>query len=130
GTYDMFEMGGLGPKAPILAAFFVAATMATIGLPGFANFWGELSVFIALWEYHRCATVIAVSGIIISAIYGLRAVSRIFFGEPSPVFRRSPSFHGVTDLTAGERIPAALLLLALFAVGIWPRFVSQPINDE
>ena len=37
------EMGGLAQKAPVLAAFFVAATFASIGLPGFANFWGELA---------------------------------------------------------------------------------------
>src|SRR5579884_3010288 len=41
-TFDLAEMGGLAQKAPVLAAFFVAATFASIGLPGFANFWGEL----------------------------------------------------------------------------------------
>ena len=38
-SFDMFEMGGLGRQAPLLAGFFVAAIMATVGLPGFANFW-------------------------------------------------------------------------------------------
>jgi NADH-quinone oxidoreductase subunit M len=49
-TFDLSEMGGLAQKTPVLAAFFVAATMASIGLPGFANFWGELTVFVAAVE--------------------------------------------------------------------------------
>ena len=44
------QMGGLAQKAPVLAAFFVAATLASIGLPGFANFWGEFTIFVALWH--------------------------------------------------------------------------------
>jgi NADH-quinone oxidoreductase subunit M len=49
-TFDMQQMGGLATKAPVLAAFFVAATMASIGLPGFGNFWGEFTIFAALAE--------------------------------------------------------------------------------
>ena len=41
-SFDMSAMGGLAQRAPVLAAFFVAATMASIGLPGFGNFWGSL----------------------------------------------------------------------------------------
>jgi NADH-quinone oxidoreductase subunit M len=52
-TFDLDEMGGLARQAPVLAAFFVAATFASIGLPGFANFWGELAIFVALWSSRR-----------------------------------------------------------------------------
>ncbi len=129
GTYDMLEIGGLGPKAPVLAAFFVAAIMANIGLPGFANFWGEISIFIALWQHYPWAVVPAVFGVVISAIYGLRAVSRIFFGEPTDVFRRSPAYAEVTDLSMSERLPASLLLLALLVTGLWPSLITQPIDE-
>ena len=47
-TFDMLEMGGLASKAPILCAFFLAATMASIGLPGFGNFVGEFVIFVSL----------------------------------------------------------------------------------
>ena len=40
-TFALDEMGGLARHAPVLAALFVAATFASVGLPGFANFWGE-----------------------------------------------------------------------------------------
>lgn len=130
-TYDMCQMGGLGPKAPVLAGFFVASTMASIGLPGFANFWGELTIFIALWENHPWAVVPAVLGVVISAIYGLRAAARIFFGQPTGAFKAVlDKGEPVEDIRLGERAPAMVLLAALLLVGLWPRTVSTDIDTE
>jgi NADH-quinone oxidoreductase subunit M len=127
-TYDFGAMGGLAQKAPVLAGFFVAATMAGIGLPGFANFWGEFSVFIALWKYSPWMTAAAALGVVISAVYGLRAVSRVFYGEPSPAFQ--PLFdRPVADIRASERWPAVILLGTLMFVGFWPSSISCGINE-
>jgi NADH-quinone oxidoreductase subunit M len=126
-TYDMTAMGGLCQKAPILSGFFVAATMASVGLPGFANFWGEFSIFIALWAYHPWMVAAAALGVVISAIYGLRAASNVFFGGPSPAFQ--PLFdRGVPDIRLHERVPVILLLGVLMVVGFWPSAVTRGIN--
>ncbi|MEO0793940.1 MAG: NADH-quinone oxidoreductase subunit M [Verrucomicrobiota bacterium] len=129
GTYDMKAIGGLGPKAPVLAAFFVAASMASIGLPGFANFWGEFTVFIALWENHAWAVAPAVFGVVISAIYGLRAASNIFFGPQSDEFKQVSSHREIGDITLAERAPATILLLTLGVIGLWPMGISQSIES-
>jgi NADH-quinone oxidoreductase subunit M len=128
-TFDMAEMGGLAQKAPVLAAFFVAATMASIGLPGFANFWGELTIFVALWKFSAAFTVAAVAGVVISAIYGLRAAARIFFGPPSEQFARVAEATPTTDLRWAEKIPALILLAALLFIGFWPKSLSTPLNN-
>ena len=95
-TFDMDQMGGLAQKAPVLAGLFVAATFASIGLPGFANFWGELPIFVALWNFSHALTVVALTGTVVSAVYGLRAAARVFFGPP------------VRGLRAGGRRGSAL----------------------
>jgi len=129
GTHDMFAMGGLCQKAPVLSGFFVAATLAAAGLPGFANFWGEFSIFMALWRHSPLMSALAAFGIIISAIYGLRAASRIFFGEPTTSFQ--PLFDGsVKDIQPHERWPAILLLGALMFVGFCPSSISSGINES
>ncbi|HVU39073.1 MAG TPA: NADH-quinone oxidoreductase subunit M [Opitutales bacterium] len=128
-TYDFGAMGGLCKKAPVLSAFFVAATFAGIGLPGFANFWGEFGVFVALWKFSPWMTAAAALGVVISAIYGLRAVSRIFYGEPSPAFQTLFD-QPVADLRPGERWPAIILLGALLLVGFWPGLLSRGINES
>lgn len=127
-TFDMDDMGGLAQKAPVLAGFFVAATMASIGLPGLANFWGELAIFVGAWSYSTVYTALAISGVIISAIYGLRSVAKVFFGDVSPAFAKVSAEKAPTDLCICERVPAIILLVALLFVGFWPKSVSVPVN--
>ncbi len=128
-TFDMAEMGGLGRQAPVLAAFFTAGILATVGLPGFANFWGELAIFVSLWQFSPWMTAAVVAGIVISAIYGLRAAAQVFFGEPTAEFKRVAGRRPPVDLQWRERLPALILLAALFFVGIWPLSLSRPLND-
>lgn len=128
-TFDMSEMGGLAQKTPVLAAFFVAGTMASIGLPGFANFWGELTVFVALWKFSPWITAVAVAGVVISAIYGLRAAARVFFGPPTEALQRVTAAHPPADLDWFERLPALILLAALLFFGFYPKAISQPVDQ-
>jgi len=128
-TFELSEMGGLAQKAPILAALFTAAILASIGLPGFANFWGELTIFVALWSLSPWVTAAAVAGIVISAIYGLRAAARVFFGPSTPEFAKVAAATPPTDLGWGERLPALILLATLLLVGFWPRSISDPVNQ-
>ena len=110
------------------AAFFVAATFASIGLPGFANFWGELTIFVALWKFSPLITVLALAGVVISAIYGLRSAARIFFGQPATHFNEIAAQYPVKDLTWTEKAPALVLLVALLWVGFWPKSLSTAID--
>ena len=132
GTFEMDEMGGLAGKTPILACFFVAASLATIGLPGFGNFWGEFGVFLSLGENpeHRMFLILAALGIIISAIFGLRAVARIFFGGSSKELVEYEKKKPIADLSPSEIFPAGIILIALLFIGLWPRGVSDRIDHE
>lgn len=127
-TFAMNQMGGLAQQTPVLAAFFVAATFASVGLPGFANFWGELAIFVALWQFSPLITALAVAGIIISAIYGLRAAANVFFGTPTEAMVAVTKQHPPADLRWSEKVPALILLAALFFIGFWPKSISTPIN--
>lgn len=129
-TFDLGEMGGLAQKAPVLAAFFVAATMASIGLPGFANFWGELTIFVALWRTSPWVTAGAVAGVVITAIYALRATANVFFGSPSESFAKVIAEKAPTDLRWSEKLPALILLAALLFIGFWPKSLSVPLNSS
>jgi NADH-quinone oxidoreductase subunit M len=129
-TFDLDEMGGLVKHAPVLSAFFVAATLASIGLPGFANFWGELTIFVAAWKVFPTLTIIAILGVVISAIYGLRAAARVFFGPQTEALDKVLAEKPATDLTWSEKLPALLLLVALLALGFWPKLMTDSINDS
>ena len=128
-TFDMGEMGGLAQKTPVLAAFFVTATLASIGLPGFANFWGELPIFVALWHSSPWMTVAAVAGVVLSAIYGLRSAARVFFGPSTEALEGVLAANPPADLRWSERIPALILIATLLFVGFWPKSLSTPLNS-
>jgi NADH-quinone oxidoreductase subunit M len=131
GTTDMASFGGMVHQTPLLAAFFAAAIFASAGLPGFANFWGELTIFTAVFGMSKILGTLTVLGIIISAIYGLRAVANIFFGKQSEAYAKRIKASGApADITWAERIPVLILLAALLVVGFWPRSISDGINAD
>lgn len=127
GEWDMSKMGGLYRRAPVLGAFFIAGTFASLGLPGFANFWGELSVLTSLWNFSPVFCALAATGIIISAVYGLRAVANIFMGEPDDAIKGR--FDSIADITFKEKVPAIILVVALVVVGFCPKTVTTGLDS-
>jgi NADH-quinone oxidoreductase subunit M len=131
GTTELASFGGMAHETPVLAALFSAAIFASVGLPGFANFWGELSIFTAVFNMNHVVGALAVLGIIISAIYGLRASAALFFGSRSAAYEKRVVANGKpADLTFAEKLPILVLLGALMFVGFWPRSIGDSINAE
>ena len=124
-------MGGLGQIAPNLSVFFALAILASIGLPGFANFWGEFIIFTALAESvsTRWVLYLAALGIIISAVYGLRAVGNIVFGFAKENVNDSNSSSQVGDMNGIEKFTATVLLGSLLLVGVYPKVFSDFSNE-
>ena len=127
----MNEMGGLAGKTPVLACFswplpsppLVCRVSVIFGVSsGFS--------FPRTQPEHRFFLGLAALGIIISAIFGLRAVARIFFGSPSESLSERESKTPIRDLELGEILPAGLILAALLFIGLWPRGISDRINTE
>lgn len=129
GTLDMDQMGGLLRKLPFIGAALIMAMMAGCGLPGFANFPGELSVMFGAWKGsfgHAQWFVVAAAwgGLVIGALYMLRAIRSVLHGE------LSPSWADVKDATLWQKLPFALLLAALLAFGCFPRLLSDKIKPS
>jgi NADH-quinone oxidoreductase subunit M len=71
---------------------------------------------------------LAVSGVIISAIYGLRAAAKVFFGQPTEALAKVLAAKPAVDLGWSEKLPALILIGALFFIGFWPKSLSTPLN--
>jgi len=125
GTLEFSELGGLGRVMPMAGLLFGFATMASIGLPGFANFSGEILIFFGAvasggempFNSFQITTIVAVWGVVISAVYGLRAYRSVFFGE------MPDRWKGLLDLTLGTRLAVILLLVLLMIVGFYPQLL-------
>jgi NADH-quinone oxidoreductase subunit M len=132
------EMGGLAQRAPMLAVLFSFASMAAMGVPGLANFAGELMVFFGsltakLWVDGPIPipgplfTFIAIYGTVLTAIFQLRALKNVFYGpmstryEPHPASGEIAASPGMTDVsTMAEHVPYVLLIVASLAIGFMP----------
>ncbi|MGI8433042.1 MAG: proton-conducting transporter membrane subunit, partial [Chthoniobacterales bacterium] len=123
GTLDFRDLGGLGKVMPFMGFAFGVATFAAIGLPGFANFAAEVMVFFGAFRvggdlggfhFFQVSTVLALWGVVISAVYLLRAYRAIFMGAPNERWNALP------DLSQALRIPALLLIAATLVVGFYP----------
>ena len=83
----------------------------------------------ALWQFSHWVTVVALTGTVISAVYGLRAAARVFFGPPSEAFAGVCLSHPPSDISWGEKLPALILAATLLFVGVWPRSFSAGISQ-
>ena len=81
-TYELSEFRGLWKAVPVFGGLFVAATFASIGLPGFSGFVGEFLSLLGAFLTSRWYVVVATTGVILAAVYLLWAVQRAFTGEP------------------------------------------------
>jgi NADH-quinone oxidoreductase subunit M len=127
GTLNMDELGGLLRKLPFIGSALVMAMLAGCGLPGFANFVGELSVMFGVWKAgldhaHWFVVAAAWGGLVIGAVYMLRAVRNVLHGE------LAPRFADIEDADAWRKVPFVLLLAALLWFGIWPRGLAERVE--
>jgi len=123
GTTWMQDLGGLAKRAPKLWFYLMVAVMASIGLPGLANFAGEIMIFFGAWSAHPVLVVVAAWGVVLSAVAMLRAVRAIAFGPVS----KSVENAEAPDLVGAAQIwPFALLTVFLFLVGLVPVVILGP----
>ncbi|MBS0660456.1 MAG: NADH-quinone oxidoreductase subunit M [Verrucomicrobia bacterium] len=135
GTTQMEDLGGLARVMPNLCLFFGLALFASIGLPGFANFAAEVLVFFGAFGATpvnvngllnfspiQWAVIVALWGVVISAVYMLRAFRNIFFGPLRDAHRQQ------VDLAPAHRWPFALLAAGLLVVGFYPKALLELIK--
>ncbi|MEO6785638.1 MAG: proton-conducting transporter membrane subunit, partial [Chthoniobacteraceae bacterium] len=119
------DFGGIAKKVPFLGYAFGMAAFASIGLPGFANFAGEIMVFFGAFASDRIpgtfsfsaiqvAVICGLWGVVISAVYMLRAFRKLFMGEQTGT-------AVVAEPAPIMRWALILLIVALLIGGMWPR---------
>lgn len=127
GTREIQRFGGLARRAPFIGVCTVMAALAAAGLPGFAGFVSEVMVLAGAWQQGTLLMKVAVAvgawGLVLTAVYMLWAVRNGVFGPPSDDILK------VLDAnTLKQRLPFLILVIALLAVGVWPRLLTDPLK--
>jgi NADH-quinone oxidoreductase subunit M len=131
GTLAFDELGGLARVMPFAGLAFGIGVFAAIGLPGFANFAGEIMIFFGAFKngwtvdgFHifQITTVLALWGVVISTVYMLRAYRKTFMGTVNDQWK------SVADLRPALRVPVTLLVGALVCYGFFPQSLVQIVT--
>ena len=113
------DLGGLATRMPVIAAAFLLAGMASLGLPGTSGFVSELLIFLGTFPVWSWATALGAFGIVLTAGYILWTLQRSLFGP------QIPRFDSVRDATKLEMVPIAVLVASILIVGIYPAVISD-----
>ena len=126
GSLDMSRMGGLLRQMPLAGSALLMALFAGCGLPGFANFAGEVTIFFATWAAGlKTITVIAAwSALVIGGLYMMRAIRNILHGP------RGGDWAKAIDVSPLIATALGLLLAALLVFGFAPRLLTNGIENE
>lgn len=125
-TRIVHEMGGLMKVLPFLSVCYVIAGLASLGLPGLSGFVAEMTIFVGAFQhadlFHRVITLIAISSIVVTAVYILRVVGTLLMG---PV--KNAEYHAMSETTWFEKIATITLIAGIVLIGIAPFWLSDLI---
>jgi NADH-quinone oxidoreductase subunit M len=126
-TRLMPKLGGLAQVLPFLAASYVIAGMAGLGLPGLSSFPAELLVFLGAYFtqdlYFKIVAVVAATSIVFTALYVLRVLQKTFYGPIT-----DEHYKGLKDASFVERLPIIILITVMIVVGVYPFPVIRLID--
>ncbi len=115
-TREMGQMGGLWSTIPRFAGISQLFALASLGLPGLGNFVGEFLVLLGAYQANITITVVATLGFIVSTVYALWMIQRVFHG---------PNRHNwkLPDISTRQALILGSLIVLIVWLGLFPQGV-------
>jgi NADH-quinone oxidoreductase subunit M len=128
GTRKISELGGLAQQSPWLAVLLVVVALANIALPLTNGFIGEFMMFNGVFtspvtRYALVDTVVAGICIILSAVYTLNMIKKIFYGNSNALTAAA------TDISAMVKVSLVIIVVLIFVTGVYPKPLLQLTNN-
>lgn len=119
GTEDLRQMGGAAFRAPVLAALFLIVALATLAMPGSANFVGEFLILLAVFNANITIAVIASVGVVFAAVYMIRFYQRSMH---NPVSSSGPT----SEMSIKDGLVLVPVVAVIVALSLHPQTVLKP----
>lgn len=123
GTRDIEKIGGLWATVPRMGAAGLILVLASLGLPGLANFVAEFMTLAGTFMISKSIAVVAAIGLIAAAIYSLRIMQKVFFGSEK-------SQTKIKDLSSLETLIIASVVFFLIFLGLYPSPVTKTVDPS
>jgi NADH-quinone oxidoreductase subunit M len=122
GLRGLNDFGGLRKVAPVFCGLMGIAIFASLGLPGLNGFVGEFLIFKGSFALAGWAAAISVLGLLVTAIFLLTLIQRVFCGPLNEKWR------ALVDLSWKERAIVVPAIALIFLLGICPQLLIGKIN--
>jgi proton-translocating NADH-quinone oxidoreductase chain M len=113
---------GLAATMPLFSLFFLFFTLANVAFPGTANFMGEFLIFTGIIQQNLLVTILASTGMLLTASYSMWLYNRMIFGSPSA------SIDHYNDLTRMDWLVLMVLALPTLWIGFYPNVILELIH--
>jgi len=124
GIRKLSELGGLATTSPSLSIFFLIIVLANIALPLTNGFVSEFIMFAGVFEYNKCLAAFACVAVILSAVYMLKMMQKVFYGETSSYTVNA------TAISINQKIILTIIVLSILILGIYPEPVLHLVQDS
>ncbi|MCU0901244.1 MAG: NADH-quinone oxidoreductase subunit M [Cypionkella sp.] len=124
-TREIDAYGGLVNRMPAYAMIFMFFTMANVGLPGTSGFIGEFLVLVGVFQVNTWVALVATTGVILSASYGLYLYRRVVMGDLI-----KEALKSITDMSRREKAIFAPLVVMTLLLGVYPVLVTDIIGPS
>jgi NADH-quinone oxidoreductase subunit M len=123
GIRGIEDFGGLRRVVPVFSGLMGIAIFASLGLPGLNGFPAEFLIFRGAFPLAPRASSIAVLGLLMTAVFLLTVIQKVFSGPVNPKWSAMP------DLTRTERWALAPVLLLMLVLGLYPQLITGPVHS-
>ncbi len=123
-TRDLRQWGGLFPLMPVYGGILIFTAMASLGLPGLSGFVSEFLVVRGVWPIFTLYTALSMIGLLITGAYVLRGIKLVLHGP------LNEQWKGHTlEINRREVLAVAPLMALMLAIGVWPSWILNVINQ-
>ena len=123
GLRGLNDFGGIRKVAPVLCGLMGITLFSSLGLPGLNGFIGEFLIFKGAFPLAMCASAVSVIGLLVTAIFILTVLQRVFNGPLNEKWSTLP------DLTTRERVMLGVPIALMFVLGVYPQLLLGPIHQ-
>lgn len=115
---EISKYGGLAGVLPLFTIAFFIVTLSSIAVPLTNGFVGEFLILLGTFKSAEVFAYVAVSGVVLGAVYMLWMFKRVFFGEKGELVK--DEHHPLHDLSVREMVVMAPLIVMIFWMGLFP----------
>ncbi len=136
-TREMGELGGIWKRLPLLAFFFILASLGSAAVPGLNGFVGEFPILVGMFSRNPLFAVLGATGVVLGAYYLLIMLRRVLFGplvEPGGhghdhvAGALEQDDHAIARVGWHEIAGLAPLMVLIVAIGVYPRPIFERIS--